>query len=525
MARMCRISSALITALLCMVTSLCRCSAQQAATAQTDELVTWDTGKLYAHGISLAKRGIQLNEAIAVFKMCAGRDTTRADYQLALGSACAARFASIACAAGQLASRSRADLNFDKEISAWRVAQQDPNNPDFGNPRPEEPPEILTPDDNKRFTTPKGEVRRILLKLGRQSIAAYASARKLAENNPVEERRDVEYERGWGLFLLRRFGREFVPDEPLHGQGASPSYDVLDVRQSEVIDCFTRCTTLDPKNADNWHSLGLAYVPKTLFAIEYETLQKYIEDAAINSPSDDNSAISALKKALALKPRDFNLLYQAAQIAYSVNPALALDCLDRAAQRLPTNAVLWYFLANHRFKRAASHDVNDPLELNTRAVQDVQTGNAAPQYWAIAMVLPAPPLLKRAWEYVPSYGLTEDPMIIQQTWSWLREFAVDRDVHGDVSQYMDTITSWTNLGLKAIGSMNSQEMDYKDPRARVMRWSRVFHGVEFCLDAYSNVRQSQKDRPDDRKAKYLDSQQDLIPRLQALEKDVIKAPH
>lgn len=508
-----------------MIFALCRCSAQLASSSLADDFNKWDTATLFAHGTSLLKRGIQLNEAIAVLKMSVGRDSARYDYQLALGSACASRFASIACAARESLSYSRAYPDYDKKIAAWNIAQKDLNNPDFGSPRPSEPPSVFTPDDSKRFVMAKDEMRRTLLKLGRQSIAAYDAARKLAESSSAEERRGVEYERGWGLFLLRRFGREFVPEEPSTIPVTLTKADVLNVRLSEVIDCFTRCTILDPKNADNWQSLGLAHVPKTIFAIEYESLQLFLEDAAINSPNEDSDAIAAFKKAVALKPKDFNLLYQAAQIAYSIDPALALDCLDRAAQRMSTNAVLWYFLADHRFKRASSHNVKDPLELNNRALQDVQTGNAAPQYWAIPMVLPAPPLLKRAWEYVITYGLTEDPRILEQTWSWLREFAADRDTHGDVDQFMNVISTWMNLGLKAIGNMNGQDLNYKDPRARVMRWSRALHGVEFCLDAYSNVLQSQKDRPDDRKMAYIEAQQDLMPRLKAFEKEVIKAPH
>ncbi len=526
MPRMRRIIAAVVIVATSIVFLQYRCRAQRGASTQEDDFSTWDTTKLYAHGISLVKRGIQLNEAIAVLKLAVNRDNRRFDYQLALGSAFASRFASVACAAEQSVSYLHAHSDFEKRVAEWEAAQKDPTSTGFGGPIPEEPAPLRTPDDSKRFVMQqKDEVRRTLLRLGRQSIAAYGAARKLSAYSSAEERRDVEYERGWGLFLLRRFGREFVPNEPLPDRTILKKEELLDVRQAEVIDCFIRCTTLDPKIADNWHSLGLAYVPKTVFAIEYDSLRKYMSDVAINSPKEDSDAVAALKKALTIKPRDFNLLFQTAQIGYAIDPALAVDCLDRAAQRMSTNAVLWYCLANHRFKRASSLDVKDPLGLNVRAVQDVQTGNTAPQYWAIPVVLPVPPLLKQAWQFVPSYGLTEDPIILQETWSALREFATDRDMHGDAAQYINVIATWMDMGLKAIRAVDTPNSNYKHPRVRLMRWARVFYGVQFCLDAYSNVRQSQKDRPDDRKAAYLDEQQDLIPRLQALEKEVIKAPH
>src|SRR5690242_16551682 len=70
--------------------------------AQSDDPVTWSTSKLYAHGVSLVTKGIQLNEAIQVLQMSVDREPQRCDYRSALASALASRFASIA-AAQQLA--------------------------------------------------------------------------------------------------------------------------------------------------------------------------------------------------------------------------------------------------------------------------------------------------------------------------------------------------------------------------------------------------------------------------------------
>ena len=504
------------------VVAVCRCSAQPASSTLAEEFRSWDTPKLYAHGISLLKRGTQLNEAIFVLRMSVDRDRTRCDYQSALGSAYASRFASISCAARQSDSYARVHHDYEKRLTAWDLAQKDPANAEFGSASPEEPAALTTPDDSKRFVMQKDEVRPALLKLGRQSIAAYDEAHKLARTAATEERAALEYERGWGLFLLRRFGNGLVPDELSVVPASLKKEDVLELRQSEVIDCFTRCTALEPKTAGNWHSLALAHVPKTIFAIEYDTVQKYAQDLAINRPKDDSDAIATLRKALTLKPRDFNLLYHSAQIAYAVDPAFGLDCLDRAAQRMSTNALIWYFLADQRLKRASSHNERDALNMNNRAVRDVQAGNASSEYWAIPIVVPAPPLLKKAWEYVTVYGLTEDHLVLQETWSALGEFAADRDMHGDETQFMNVIRAMMTMGLKAIDSMDAQDLNVRDPRARIMRRARVFNGIECCFKAHGLVKESQKDRPDDRKAAYLEEQQDLIKKLLELEKEVTK---
>src|SRR5207302_9497327 len=119
-----------------------------------------------------------------------------------------------------------------------------------------------------------------------------------------------------------------------------------------------------------------------------------------------------LKRAIALKPRDFDLHFLMAHLARSVDPALALDSLARATQRMPTIATRWYQLANERFIRAAAKSDNDPPATNRQAVEEVTSGNAAPLYWAIPIAIPAPPMLKPAWDYLKTYGLTEDHMVV-----------------------------------------------------------------------------------------------------------------
>ena len=499
--------------------------AKPAREAQAEDITTWSAAKLYAHGSSLVRKGIQLNEAIEVLRVSAEREPKRFEYRLALASALASRFASIATAQQHADYETPARRKIEKQrIADWDAAQSDRSNPLFGSPRPDEPPLVRTPDDGKPFLMNSDETRRALQKLGRQSLTAYNESRKLAEGATPREQCEVEFERGWGLFLLRRFGKAFTPDERLTFAPFSKSDSLLEVRHSDVIESFTRCAALQPKDAANWQALGLAHAAMTILAIEYHSLQKSSSDAAGTDSRSEDGAIAAFKKALAIKPRDFDLLYQAAQVSTEADPAFAIDCLDRATQRSSSNAVLWYYLADQRFKRAPSRNEKDALNMNLRAVSDVRSGNDAPLYASIPIVFPAPPQLKRAWDYVTVFGAAEDHTIVEEILFALREVANFSDSQGDFDRFLDVITAKIELGLKAIGSRTGDDLNDSDPRTRTIRWGRGFDGVICSLDAFSQVRKSQAARPDDRKTAFLEAHQDLYDKLQALEKVVLKGP-
>jgi len=71
-----------------------------------------------------------------------------------------------------------------------------------------------------------------------------------------------------GSVLLRAFGKEFVPDEPANIQATLKKEDFLNVRQSDVIDSFTRMHGYGPQKRRLLALTGLAHVPKTVFATE-----------------------------------------------------------------------------------------------------------------------------------------------------------------------------------------------------------------------------------------------------------------
>ncbi len=511
-----------------MLAFLVNCGAQQRSAIVTDDFDTWTTDALYGHGISLLKRGVRLNEAIYVLKLSAGRDYTNHEYQLALGCAYASRFASVACALRNLDTFAREKERYERRQKQWADAQEDPANASYRTAAPQAPTAPTTPDDGKLFTTDRRATQLLLFGLGQKSIAAFMEAHKLTEIAAPKDRASTEFVRGWGLFLLRRFGIDLVQPPPYSAlrtatAEAAKEQSALAITDEDVRDCFRICTELEPKSAGNWHSLALASIPKSIFGAENELQRKYVEGLAISSQKEDLSAIAALKKAIALKPRDFNLLYLLHLSAYAVDPALALQSLERATLRMPNNAALWYCLADRRLKRANVLNQTDGLAQSQQAIDDAQSGNSASQYWAVSLYLPAPAMLRRAWAFIPTYGLAEDHVILQETVFGLGAFVAERDAQADDATVMRAIPVLMAMGLKLLDGMEAADLDPAHPRSQTIRWGRAFTGIMCCYHAYELMRDSQKTRPDERKAAYLTAQKDLIRRLSVLETEVIKA--
>jgi tetratricopeptide (TPR) repeat protein len=506
------------------------CSGQvQHATLQ-DEFNTWSTPKLFEHGTSLLRHGVRLNEAIIALRMVTQRDRSDHEYPLALGCALASRFASVSCAMRQADQYERELKRFEQRHQAWTVAQNDPKNAVFGVPPPIAPAVPSTPDDTSRFALSKREGQAMLVSLRAACVLALQDAGRLTERSSTTVQADYEFYTGWALLMLWRYGENLVPLYPKVDTGSTApvataaSEGLTDVSREAALGCFKWATALAPENASYWHSLAIAYVPQSVFASENSDPRDLSE--ASTSPTgnqEDRDAISALKKAIAVKPRDFDLQFLMSQLARTVDPALAVDSLARATQRMSSNATLWYLLANERFKRCKSRAVSDRLALSGQAVEDVESGNTAPLYWAIPIAIPAPPMLARAWDYLKTYGATEDHMVVQELLFALGAYLTDRDSHGDDTEFMRTVPVMMAMGLRAIGSADAADLDARHPRAKITQWARAFMGIQCCFKVFGLVQASQRTRPDVRKEAYIEGQRDLIKRLTALEEEVIKA--
>lgn len=355
---------------------------------RTGDYAGWDAAHLYERGALLLKRGRQFEEAVTVLGLAAEREPVNAEYRSALGCALAARFASVAVALRQQEGWQQATENYEFLKGEWDKAQKDPAHVAFGAPAPTPPAPPATPDDARRFTQSRDEALRELIRLGRSSVATFDEARRLSESAPPAKRAVAEYARGWGLFLLRRFGKDVVSERPTaappgktaeSGNTRAQDTKSVFVSQDDVIACFRRAAEDAPENPDNWHALALARVPNYL-SPENGAYFRYFGGEALHDKADTEQAVAAFDKALALKPKRFDLLYQRAVTVAPLDPAEGADGLEKAARRLGINAVLWYLTAHWRFRLAEKQN-GDTAEANrTKALAAIGRGNSAPQY-------------------------------------------------------------------------------------------------------------------------------------------------
>lgn len=162
----------------------------------------WDTDKLHQYGNDLLRRGRTFERAIDALSIAARREPKNLEYQLALGCACASRFASVAYALHQSAEFSKAQEVSRKRRAKWEEAQSDPSRGDTkASPPPKPPTPPITPDDRRRFEMSKEDARLLLLRLGQKSAAAFEAAQRLAEDAPPERQAERSTGAGGACFF------------------------------------------------------------------------------------------------------------------------------------------------------------------------------------------------------------------------------------------------------------------------------------------------------------------------------------
>jgi len=502
--------------------------AQNATPSHSSEFEKWDTTRLFKEGEALLTWGRSYERAIILLRIAARRDPANLDYQLALGCVCASRFASIALASRQFERFEFEQKQYERRKAEWEKAQNDPAHPAFGTPEPEPPVPPSTPDDGRRYEMKKEEARQRLKELGRESIKAFEAAHRIAEAAPAERRSKAEYIRGWGLFLLRRFGMDVVKDRPfqsVQNQMRAATNDTaksLYISPEDVIACFRQCTEDDPDKANYWQSLGLSFIPKYVSAAEHGSYAEFAEGAPIHKKEDVAAAIQAFQRALSQKPDDFQLLYQIALIVAPTNPVEAVDYLEKATGRVKTNAVLWYLTAEQRFRQAEKSKEGDVRALQEKAIAAIQTGNSAPQYWAVPFTLPIPSYLRKAWDYSRVYGLGEDAHTLMVLMSYLSDYISKSIVQGDDEVVLRVVPIMMGMGLRAVRGFNAGDLDLRDPRARDILRVRLTMGILNGLKAYDLMKKAQEARPDARKARILEEYTVIREYLRALDKEVVR---
>ena len=359
-----------------------------AAPAQTRRAAETD----YAAAVHLLQAGRNYAKAIAALERCVQANPQNAGYNVALGCAYAARFASVCVALQNVPKLSGQYQRYLNAKKHWDKAQTDPANPDYGVAPPEVPQAPITPDDAAPLalvhkTMPLGDTEEYtdtiaaphvlseMRALMQKSAASFDAAHRLAQSLPSEMQAAVEYERGSGLFLLWLCGqksRVAVPFAP-----------------ETIAEAFFVCTAKKPDNPDHWHALGLGLVPT------YAANREASQNPALYSAAVRRASLAAFDRALALNP-DPNLRLQS---VFVLNQTLSYpDHILRLEQAgLKRSAVWWQIIALTHFAHAAQE--KDTLASTAWRKGFAALGKAGrtANFDVPPFALPAPKILRAAW--------------------------------------------------------------------------------------------------------------------------------
>ena len=503
--------------------------------AQSD-YETWDADRLFQFGSYLLRSGRNFPRAIQVFEIAVKKQPENVDYQLALGCACASRFASVSEAARQIKNAAYYEETYPKRRETWEAAQKDAKSPLFQKPAPAPPQACVTPDDARPFALSPDESRSERLRLAKQSLAAFDAAKQLTPTLPAERKADADYVRGWGLWTLRRDGaesgvvRDAPPAPPKNGADKSmpPPREFVVISPDTVTQCFHNAADTDDKKRDYFVSLGFSYVPDYLDGKrgEWGSEVMYWEAAPHYKKEVMDKAIAAFERALADKPRDFDTLYSLSMICVQQDCAAAVGYLEKAANRQENNAALWYLLAEMQFRQADTLETPDKqMVWQKKAVASVERGNTAPSYQINALPLPIPPALRAAWQYQKARGYGNDVIILYHLASRTDDYMKREDAQNRTDNFLQAASALMAMGVKVasgLAEVAQNRYDLSDlNQSSAMESSRVVGGIVDCYYAYDAVQNSQKARPDAQKARFLEKNAGLLDYIKSIDKEVV----
>lgn len=503
--------------------------------AQATNFMGTTTESLLESGTALLKSGRNLNRAIELLSAAASREPHNLDVQTALGCAYASRFASIAEAVRLAEAFQRDQRVYEKLRSVWESAQTDPSRAEYGAPEPVAPSLPTTPDDGRVFALSESESRQVLKDLGCRSVAAFDTAHRIVENdtgNASAARRDsAEYTRGWGLFLIRRFGKDLVEERPIGTRETTSVKDHLYISKSDVADCFRHYVQNNPASADGWHALAVALVPNYVQVVDGEGYLKYLNGGEVQKPEEVAAALDALQHALDARPDDFDLLYQLAMISFSTRPEEATHALEQATHRRRNEATLWYLLAEQRFQMAkkikegakGGSGANGVTEdqMQGDAIASVIAGNRAANYRAISFNLPVPSELRRPWDYFKPYGYGDDTRVLSALFRYVGDYTSRQITLHAENETMAGVQALMDMGTKAVKAASAGDLDVRDPRMRLAIRNRIFYGTLACERAYDLVKQAQSIQPNERKERYINDCASLMDYMMSVQKEVM----
>lgn len=480
-------------------------------TARAEDFASWETPRLYNFATSKLKDGRGLLKAIEALEIASKRDPKSLDTQIALGCAYSSRYASVAMARKQSQRYPNESAYYESRKKKWDEAHAATDQPGSQRPPPIKPPAPSTPDDDALFTLQDDQAIVCLRKLGNSAQNAFSEAVHLAEDvgkstgsdtAKVKDRDALErtnLARGWGLLLIKRFGKDIVQDTPPDPKSKSVQ-EILYIPDDDIIASFRRLTEIHPDEAVGWYSLAVALAPKCL------SLEEGFGGIAYGQTFEKSdrlkSARDAITHSLSLKPNDFQALYTAGLLYRPTDIEAAIRFLERAADRSGDNAVLRYQVADLLFEQAETAKDQKRSRVESSAWEAVERGNKARRYSSVRLKFPAPPFLHRAWESAAPYGLRDD-YVVRQVGVYLNEIAKAADAAGDDATLLKSATAQIAMSLKVLEASQGEDLDYRDTTARTVYGARRALAVTFIVGPYVEVRNANKYRADARKERFL----------------------
>lgn len=477
--------------------------ANLSASAQAPAYKSMSDAQLYEGGRERLLKGRDLEKAIDLLSALTIRKPQDADYQVALGCACVARLTSLHCAAEDSKIVEGARGMYQRRVKIWQQMQDDPAFPLFGKPQPVAPIDPITPDDGKGYDPADSQMQKRLPELAKLALHSFHEALRLDRFLTAKHRDEIEYTCGWGLLLLYRSAKESIHYQDTRPSTAAPDAsaasqtppDDLLLKQQEIIACFQACTASGSKNADYWQSLAFAYAPDYITDDVALSAGTTIAEAPGNRTED---ALKSLQHALSLpiKRGDPDLLYQAALVS-SVNlQERAAENLKKLTQIQTTNAVNFYLLAAASLKQAEHLTGAAAQQARQEALSAIESGNQAPQYYSVAMLLPVPKLLAPAWNYHRTYGLGLDSHCLDALVGFLSATASEAIQNQNGAMLMRCGTAMLEMGLNALRHYDGQDLDAKDLRSGPVLYTRAFMGMICCGKGYKFVQKAAVLAPD-----------------------------
>ncbi|MCW3055540.1 MAG: hypothetical protein JWN14_4710 [Chthonomonadales bacterium] len=454
---------------------------------QAQSYKTWPEADLYTHGKDRVLKGRDLEQAIKALAVLVERKPGDADYQMTLGCACVSRLAALHCAAEDIQILEAARRAYQKRLKVWQAMQEDASLPLFGKPQPVAPVAPFTPDDGKAYDATV-IARNSAPTLALQALHSFREALRLGRSLAPKHKTEIDYTCGWGLLMLYKNGKENLryqeaptPVKPEDAkQMPPPNPDENTLLHDEIIACFQACAVADRKKADYWQSLAFAYAPDYVTDI----LSNFDEEKIDAKTNRCEEAGKSLQRALTLKRADPDLLYQAALLASRSLPDQAVDNLKKLTRVQKANAVNFYLLAEACLRQSEHLAGSRASQARQDALMAIESGNHAPEYYNVAMILPLPKPLTSAWNYRHTYGFGLDSYCIDSLFGFLADVGSNDIKRKDGDALMQCSISMMDMALNALRHYEGADMDPTDLRTHNILYNRAFFGMVSCGKAY-----------------------------------------